>query len=144
MRKLFKIRPRGSRTGVLLLALLLFRSYVPAGFMPADGVPFALQLCPAALVGMPDHLHHHAGTHAQFELCPFGSVPGAGPLSHHIDFESSGPAPSQPTRTTRAQRLCLAAVDPFAAAPLGGNAKWPLLQHVPVAMTVPGSSGNAA
>ena len=96
MRKLFKIRPRGSRTGVLLLALLLFRSYVPAGFMPADGVPFALQLCPAALVGMPDHLHHHAGTHAQFELCPFGSVPGAGPLSHHIEFASVGPAPSQP------------------------------------------------
>jgi hypothetical protein len=29
-------------------------------------------------------------------LCPFGSVPGAGPLSHHIHFPSVGPAPAQP------------------------------------------------
>jgi hypothetical protein len=88
-------RRTGSRAGILLLALLLFRSYIPVGFMPADGVPFALQLCPAAMAGMPAHLHHHAGTHAEFELCPFGSVPGAGPISHYIDFESAGPAPSQ-------------------------------------------------
>jgi hypothetical protein len=96
MRQFFNIRPRGSRAGILLLALLLFRAYVPAGFMPADGVPFALQLCPAAMAGNLHHLHHHAGTHAQFESCPFGSVPGAGPLSHHLDFESAGPAPSRP------------------------------------------------
>jgi hypothetical protein len=106
-------RPRGSRAGILVLALLLFRAYVPAGFMPADGVPFALELCPAAMAGMPGHLHHHAGvhdqtgthdqtgahdhtgSHAQFELCPFGSAPAAGPISHHIDFVSAGPAPSQ-------------------------------------------------
>jgi hypothetical protein len=96
MRQDFKVRPRGSWAGITVLALLLFRSYVPVGFMPADGVPFALQLCPAATAGMPAHLHHHAGTHAQFESCPFGSVPGAGPLSHHIQFPSIGPAPSQP------------------------------------------------
>jgi hypothetical protein len=96
MRKGFKFRQRGSWAGILLLALLLFRAYIPAGFMPADGVPFALQLCPAVMAGMPEHQHHHAGTHAQFELCPFGSAPGAGPLSHHIGFESTGPAPSQP------------------------------------------------
>jgi hypothetical protein len=96
MRKVVRHGQRGSWAGILLLALLLFRAYVPAGFMPADGVPFALQLCPTAMVGMPAHLHHHAGTHAQFELCPFGSVPGAGPLSHHIEFESAGPAPSPP------------------------------------------------
>jgi hypothetical protein len=96
MRKVFRFRQRGSGAGILLLALLLFRSYVPVGFMPADGVPFALQLCPAAVAGMPNHVHQHAGTHAHFELCPFGSVPGAGPLSHHIDFASTGPAPSQP------------------------------------------------
>jgi hypothetical protein len=105
------MRHSGSRAGILLLALLLFRSYIPAGFMPADGVPFALQLCPAAMAGMPSHLHHHPGTHAQFELCPFGSVPGAGPISHYIDFASAGPAPSQPALafdapvlTQRAQR----------------------------------------
>ena len=95
MRKVSKFRQRGSWAGILVLALLLFRSYVPAGFMPADGVPFALQLCPAVTAEMPGHLHHHAGTHAQFESCPFGSVPGAGPISHHIDFEPAGPAPIQ-------------------------------------------------
>jgi hypothetical protein len=105
MRKVSKFRQRGSWAGILVLALLLFRSYVPAGFMPADGIPFALQLCPAVTAGMPGHLHHHAGTHAQFELCPFGSVPGAGPISHHIDFESAGPAPTQRTLAFEAPRL---------------------------------------
>jgi hypothetical protein len=107
----------GTRAGILLLALLVFRAYIPVGFMPASGVPFALQLCPAATAGMPAHLHHHAGTHdhagthADFESCPFGSVPGAGPISHHLDFESVGPAPSQrivaleaPRFTHRAER----------------------------------------
>jgi hypothetical protein len=96
MQKLFRIRRSGSGAGILLLALLLFRSYIPAGFMPADGVPFALKLCPAATAGMPGHLHHHAGTHAEFELCPFGSVPGAAPISNHIEFASVGLAPTQP------------------------------------------------
>jgi hypothetical protein len=90
---------------MLLLALLLFRAYIPAGFMPADGVPFALQLCPTGMAGMPAHLHHHAGTHAEFELCPFGSVPGAGPISHHIDFESVGPAPTLQILVFEAPRL---------------------------------------
>jgi hypothetical protein len=90
---------------MLLLALLLFRAYIPAGFMPADGVPFALQLCPTGMAGMPAHLHHHAGTHAEFELCPFGSVPGAGPISHHIDFESVGPAPTVQILVFEAPRL---------------------------------------
>jgi hypothetical protein len=111
-----KIRMSSSRVGILLLALLVFRAYIPAGFMPASGVPFALQLCPAATAGMPAHLHHHAGirdtgthdhagTHADFESCPFGSVPGAGPISHYIDFESVGPAPSQPIIALEAPRL---------------------------------------
>jgi hypothetical protein len=106
MRKVSKFRQRGSWAGILVLALLLFRSYVPAGFMPADGVPFALQLCPAVTAGMPAaHVHHHGGTHAQFELCPFGSVPGAGPISHHIDFEAAGPAPTRQILTFEAPRL---------------------------------------
>ena len=88
---------------MLLLALLLFRAYVPAGFMPASGAPFALELCPAAAMPMPGHLYHgphdhpgthdHLGTHADFESCPFGSAPAAGPISHHIAFASAGPAP---------------------------------------------------
>ena len=110
MRRVLK-RRQGSWASILVLAVLLFRAYVPAGFMPADGVPFALQLCPAVTAGMPAHLHHHAGTHAEFELCPFGSVPGAGPISHHLDFQSVGPAPTlqvlafeAPRLTQRAQR----------------------------------------
>jgi hypothetical protein len=105
MRLGFKLRQRGSRAGVLLLALFLFRAYVPAGFMPADGVPFALELCPAVMAAMPAHVHHHTGTHAEFELCPFGSVPAAGPISHHIDFESAGPSPSQQTLAFEAPSL---------------------------------------
>jgi hypothetical protein len=105
MRKGFKFRQKGSWAGILLLALLLFRAYIPAGFMPADGVPFALQLCPTAMAGMPAHVHHHAGTHAEFELCPFGSVPGAGPISHYIDFQPVRPAPTRPILAFDAPRL---------------------------------------
>jgi hypothetical protein len=113
-----KPRPngRGSWAGILLLALLLFRAYVPAGFMPANGVPFALELCPAVTAGMPAHLHHHAGTHhaethADFESCPFGSAPGAGPISQYIGFVAAAPAVVQrtvafqtPSLSRRAQR----------------------------------------
>ena len=100
-----RLRQGASRAGILLLALLLFRAYVPAGFMPASGVPFALELCPTAMAGVPAHLHHHAGSHADFESCPFGSAPGAGPISHLVDFESVGPAPSQRIIAFEAPRL---------------------------------------
>jgi hypothetical protein len=73
----------------VLLAMLLFRAYVPVGFMPASGTPFLLELCPeASSVAMPAH-HHHSDTHAHFDHCPFGSAPGAGPISHFIVFESA-------------------------------------------------------
>ena len=96
MREPLKSRIGRSRAGILLLALLLFRAYVPAGFMPASGAPFALELCPAAMWDMPAHAHHHhgGGTHADFESCPFGSAPSAGPLSHPLVFASAGPAPA--------------------------------------------------
>jgi hypothetical protein len=101
-------RRRGSRAGIWLLALLLFRAYIPAGFMPAGGVPFALELCPTGMVRVPAaHFHHHAGTHTAFETCPFGSAPAAGPISHHVDFESAGPAPVQPIAAFEAPRLSL-------------------------------------
>ena len=110
---------------MLLLALLLFRAYVPAGFMPASGVPFALQLCPAGMQGMRlarvhhqgthdhdgtlDHLgiRDHPGTHADFERCPFGSAPAAGPISHYVDFETPGRSLSQPLVAREAPRFSL-------------------------------------
>lgn len=88
---------QSSRAGILLLALLLFRAYIPAGFMPASGAPFLLQLCPSVAAGMPAHHQHHpGGSHADFETCPFGSAPGAGPISHHLDFALAAPAISGP------------------------------------------------
>jgi Protein of unknown function (DUF2946) len=64
-----------------LLGMLLFRAYVPVGYMPASGTPFLLELCPAAgslSMPMPAH-HHHSDTHSHFENCPFGSATAAGP-----------------------------------------------------------------
>ena len=86
MRKhLINCKRRDRLTGFLLV-MLLFRAYVPVGFMPASGTPFLLELCPAAApmpmsMPMPAH-HHHSDTHTHFENCPFGSASAAGPLSH--------------------------------------------------------------
>jgi hypothetical protein len=75
----------------ILLAILLFRAYVPVGFMPASGTPFLLELCPAASsMQMPAHHPHHTGSHSHFDHCPFGSAPAAGPISHLVVFESAG------------------------------------------------------
>jgi len=94
-------RRRDSLTSVLL-ALLLFRAYVPVGFMPASGTPFLLELCPAsdAAPTLGAHLHHHhagshAGSHTHFENCPFGSAPAAGPISLLAAFEPPAPAVSE-------------------------------------------------
>jgi hypothetical protein len=82
----------------LLLAMFLFRAYVPIGFMPASGTPFLLQLCPAGIqAAMPaHHLHHDMGSHTHFENCPFGSAPAAGPISQFIVFEPAGQIVSAP------------------------------------------------
>ena len=80
----------------LLLALLLFRAYVPVGFMPASGTPFELEICPVGLPAqMAHHLHHHSGIHDHFEHCPFGSAPAAGPISHLAGYERAGQIVSQ-------------------------------------------------
>jgi len=80
----------------ILLGMLLFRAYVPAGFMPASGTPFLLELCPAASsMQMPAHHHHHPDSHTHFEHCPFGSAPAAGPISHPISLEPAGQIASQ-------------------------------------------------
>jgi hypothetical protein len=96
-------RRRRLKVSSLLLAMLLFRAYVPVGFMPASGTPFLLELCPAAapmpmdmgsmhdMASMPMAAHHlHTGIHEHFDNCPFGSAPGAGPLSSHVVFEPPG------------------------------------------------------
>ncbi len=82
----------------MLLALLLFQSYVPAGFMPATGTPFLLELCPAAAplpmpvsMVMKGHHHHSGTTHDQFRNCPFGSAPSTGPIAQR--FAVAPPAP---------------------------------------------------
>ena len=75
---------RRDRLTSFLLVMLLFRAYVPVGFMPASGTPFLLELCPAAApmpMLMPAH-HDHSDTHTHFEHCPFGSASAAGPLPH--------------------------------------------------------------
>jgi hypothetical protein len=69
-----------------LLVMLLFRAYIPVGFMPASGTPFLLELCPAGApmpmsMPMPAH-HHHSDTHTHFEHCPFGSASASGPAPH--------------------------------------------------------------
>jgi hypothetical protein len=74
-RHIFSRGRRDSLAGVVL-AMLLFRAYIPVGFMPASGTPFLLQLCPAAFsMQMPAHHHHHPESHTHFDNCPFGSAP---------------------------------------------------------------------
>jgi hypothetical protein len=106
MRALLKSR-RYPRASVLLLALLVFRAYIPVGFMPAAGAPFQLEICPAGLAAgtVAHHLHHHPGPHAQFENCPFGSAPVAGPTSHPIDISAAGPMLFQPAFSLEASRI---------------------------------------
>jgi hypothetical protein len=67
--------------------MLLFRAYIPVGFMPASGTPFLLELCPAAAASPMSAHHHHANGHGHFENCPFGSAPAAGPISQLIAFD---------------------------------------------------------
>jgi hypothetical protein len=91
----------------LLLALFLFRAYIPIGFMPASGTPFLLQICPAGIqASMPaQHMHHDMGSHSHFENCPFGSAPGAGPTSQFIAFQPPDPIASQPLAAFEPLRL---------------------------------------
>ena len=81
-----------------LLVMLLFRAYVPVGFMPASGAPFLLQICRATVTTnhvQAAHAAHHSASHGEFAHCPFGSAPAAGPISHLIGFEPPAPIVSQ-------------------------------------------------
>jgi len=73
-------RPNGLFAGILLVALA-FRAIVPVGFMPASGQLFALEICRDQVQLASHQTHDHAGTHSHFDRCPFGSAPGAGPIS---------------------------------------------------------------
>jgi hypothetical protein len=116
MREYRSNRRRDLSTSILL-AMLLFRAYVPVGFMPASGTPFLLELCPAASsMPMPAH-HHHTDSHTHFDHCPFGSAPAAGPISHLIAFESAGQIASQ--TAVRFESLRLGVTLPRAHQPRG-------------------------
>jgi hypothetical protein len=79
----------------LLLAALLFRAYIPVGFMPASGSAFLVELCPAYGSAPAHHgHHHHSQGQADFQDCPFGSAPALGPVSDLIGFEPPGPIAS--------------------------------------------------
>jgi hypothetical protein len=77
---------------IVWLAALVFRAYIPAGFMPASGTPFLVELCPAYAGGAPAHHghYHHSQGHADFQDCPFGSAPAVGPVSHLVAFQPAG------------------------------------------------------
>jgi hypothetical protein len=99
MRKNLLTRKRRDLVSGFLLAMLLFRAYVPVGFMPASGAPFLVELCPAAApmsMAMPAH-HHHADSHSHFEHCPFGSATAAGPA---LVFGAVNPLPAAATQST--------------------------------------------
>jgi len=86
-------RSRRDLFGTLLLAALLFRAYVPVGFMPASGMPFLLEMCPGTyqMPGLAHHGHHDSATHGHFENCPFGSAPAAGPIADIVAFDPPAP-----------------------------------------------------
>lgn len=92
MRPLMHHRER-QLTACLVLGVLLFRAYVPVGFMPASGTPFGLEICPSGPYAAPHvhHMHaHHAnpsGNHSTFDSCPFGSAPAAAPVVHIVAFD---------------------------------------------------------
>jgi hypothetical protein len=87
-------KPLRTKALVVLVALL-FRAYIPVGFMPAGGAPFRLEFCPAFGMAVPaHHLHHHGSQqHADLQNCPFGSAPTQGPVSDLLVFDPPERAP---------------------------------------------------
>jgi hypothetical protein len=103
MRKQLLTCRRRELIGGLLLAMLVFRAYVPVGFMPASGGPFLLELCPsAASMPMPAHHHHQADSHSHFEHCPFGSATAAGPAPAFVAVSPRPAADSAAVLSTEA------------------------------------------
>lgn len=96
MQTRLRLSRRPDVLAIALLAALVFRAYVPVGFMPAGGTPFLVELCPDYAGGLPAHhgSHHHSKGHSEFQYCPFGAAPALGPVSHLIAFEPAGPLTS--------------------------------------------------
>jgi hypothetical protein len=77
-------RARRSLVGILLLAVLA-RGLIPAGYMPASGAGFGLQLCDAGLSHHPPlHGDPGPGGAPHVEHCVFGNAPLTGPAPHGI------------------------------------------------------------
>jgi hypothetical protein len=74
-----------------LLVGLLFQAMIPAGFMPATDGSFSLKICHSGLPSHPDaqDTGRHSGGHSHVEYCPFGALPGAGPISHAVALLST-------------------------------------------------------
>ena len=82
------IRSRRLFIAGALLVALLFHAMIPDGFMPAADGSFALQVCHSGFLtqsGSHDN-NRHSGGHSHVEFCPFGALPGAGPVSHATAF----------------------------------------------------------
>jgi hypothetical protein len=93
--------------GIMLVAFAL-RALIPAGFMPASGRPFSLEICWDGLpAGMLVHsAHHHSGSPAHSDHCVFGTACSAGPTPH----------PPLPSDFLSAQQLRAVAFASIAAA----------------------------
>jgi hypothetical protein len=83
-------RHRPLIAGAMFLALL-FQSMIPAGFMPASDGSFGLQICHSGLPAQAGDPQGAApsGGHSHVEFCPFGALPGAGPIAHIAAFVPS-------------------------------------------------------
>jgi hypothetical protein len=64
----------------LLLAALLWRLAIPAGFMPATDHPLRLQLC-STVHDVAIGAHASSGSHASGTVCPWASAPGGALLA---------------------------------------------------------------
>jgi hypothetical protein len=80
-------RHRRLIAGAMFLALM-FQSLIPSGFMPASDGSFALQVCHSGFATQSgdDQSAQHSGGHSHVEFCPFGALPGAGPITHIAAF----------------------------------------------------------
>jgi len=81
-----RISPSGNRRRQLLAALMLaafaVRALVPAGFMPAGGGAFSIEICPEGFSAqlLPHGHHHPGGSPTHTEHCVFGSAGASGPV----------------------------------------------------------------
>jgi hypothetical protein len=80
----------------LLLALLLLRAGIPAGFMPEEGHPFRIRLCSVGLPAPAGDPVRQAPHSRHGEDCPFGHAPATGPLADVVVFPPAVPTALAP------------------------------------------------